>query len=382
VTLTLLIYVQYVTSTEFFTGLTRKFLASGVNSLLYGFVIMVLELGLFRHISGLLSEFENWQLQSEYESAYVFKVFFFIFVDGYLWYWVLGFFHIPIIRENSLPDGTMSPAFADHFTIFGIRLFSSSTTVDEWVYSFEYSITLHVVGVNFAMLALENLLPILLAIYGSRRWKYASRRLAKRRPEIGAITGRCDIDGSNFVASAQVEQLRSVLLEGNQETYNTFWDMYDLVLYTGYQSVMSLLQPMTPFLFLINDLLEVRTDPIKIAAYQRALPQTKRDLGEWERCLWFQLYAAVLQVALFISFSTQTLEKLWYTDSDDPAYFVNGRLTVAARLSVAFGLCGFMYLCIMVIRGALSQLPEDTVEKHEREKMAAARRVRGSFAEF
>lgn len=35
---------------------------------------MVLELGLFRHISGLLSEFENWQLQSEYESAYVFKV--------------------------------------------------------------------------------------------------------------------------------------------------------------------------------------------------------------------------------------------------------------------------------------------------------------------
>lgn len=74
VTLTLLIYIQYVTSTEFFTGLTRKFLASGVNSLLYGFVIMVLELGLFRHISGLLSEFENWQLQSEYESAYVFKV--------------------------------------------------------------------------------------------------------------------------------------------------------------------------------------------------------------------------------------------------------------------------------------------------------------------
>ena len=30
--------------------------------------------------------------------------------------------------------------------------------------------------------------------------------------------------------------------------------------------------------------------------YQRALPQTKRDLGEWERALWFQLYAAVVQV--------------------------------------------------------------------------------------
>ena len=49
-------------------------------------------------------------------------------------------------------------------------------------------------------------------------------------------------------------------------------------------------------LFLINDLLEVRTDPIKIAMYQRPLPETKRDLGEWERCLWFQLYVAVPQV--------------------------------------------------------------------------------------
>ena len=52
--------------------------------------------------------------------------------------------------------------------------------------------------------------------------------------------------------------MRQVLWEGNQESYNTFWDMYDLVLYTGYQSVMSLMQPMTPFLFLINDLLEAR----------------------------------------------------------------------------------------------------------------------------
>lgn len=82
------------------------------------------------------------------------------------------------------------------------------------------------------------------------------------------------------------------------------------------------------------------------------------------------------QVALFISFSTQTLEQLWYTDSYDPAYFVNGRLTVASRLSVAFVLCGFMYLCIMVIQGTFSALPEDTVEKHEREKVVAARRVR------
>ena len=81
------------------------------------------------------------------------------------------------------------------------------------------------------------------------------------------------------------------------------------------------------------------------------------------------------QVALFISFSTQTLERLWYTDSDDPAYFVDGHLTVAARLSVAFGLCGFMYACIMLIRAMLAHLPDETAEKHEREKAHAAKLV-------
>ena len=50
-TLTILIYVQYVTSTEFLTGLARKFFASGVNTLLYGSLVMGLELAVFRHIS-------------------------------------------------------------------------------------------------------------------------------------------------------------------------------------------------------------------------------------------------------------------------------------------------------------------------------------------
>ena len=35
------------------------------------------------------------------------KVYFFIFIDGYLWYWVLGFIHIPVIAYAALPDGTM-----------------------------------------------------------------------------------------------------------------------------------------------------------------------------------------------------------------------------------------------------------------------------------
>ena len=39
----------------------------------------------------------------------------------------------------------------------------------------------------------------------------------------------------------------------------------------------------------------MRTDIIKIGTMQRPVPQTVRDLGEWEKCLWLQNYLAVLQ---------------------------------------------------------------------------------------
>ena len=78
--------MQYVHSTENFTGLTKTFLASGVNGALYGLGVMGLELFLFGAISRVMTEFENYRTQSEFERAYVFKMFFFVFIDGYLWW--------------------------------------------------------------------------------------------------------------------------------------------------------------------------------------------------------------------------------------------------------------------------------------------------------
>ena len=46
----------------------------------YGLVIMGLELSVFAMVSRLLTEFENYRTHTAHESAYVFKMFFFIFV--------------------------------------------------------------------------------------------------------------------------------------------------------------------------------------------------------------------------------------------------------------------------------------------------------------
>ncbi len=187
------------------------------------------------------------------------------------------------------------------------------------------------------MLALENVLPVLLVWWTRKSWKAYTRDLASRRPQLAAVcaapasaAGAAAAGGDGgFTPSAPVTQLRQALWEGQAYPYDTFWDMYDLVLYTGYASVMPLVQPLTPILFWLNNLLEVRTDIAKIGTYQRPVPETRRDLGEWEKCLWFQLHAAVLQVSLFTVFSTQALELGIFTDKSDPYYYVDGKLNVS-----------------------------------------------------
>ena len=153
VLLTMLIYVQYVWSTESYTGLTKTVLASGLSGLLCtaaspraspsqqkdaprplrssrrrappmapvaaadGLVIMGLELSVFGAVSRMLTEHENYRTQSAHEAAYVSKMFFFIFVDGYLWYWVLGFVHIPLIMHYGNADGTMPAELAEQTSV-------------------------------------------------------------------------------------------------------------------------------------------------------------------------------------------------------------------------------------------------------------------------
>ena len=44
-------------------------------------------------------------------------------------YWLLGFVHIPIVRYYANTDGTLAPEVATEQTLFGLQLFSASTTV-------------------------------------------------------------------------------------------------------------------------------------------------------------------------------------------------------------------------------------------------------------
>jgi len=367
--------MHYVNATESYVGLQKTLLASCLNGLLYGTLIMGLELGIFGAVSLALTRFENYRTQSEFESSYVFKMFFFIWVDGYLWYWLLGLVHIPLIRYYAQSDGSISEDLVSRMTFFGVKLFTGSTTVEEWVLSFESAVTFQTMATNFGMLAIENLLPVL-GVWASRRRWLRHLRAARKRASWPLLREALLGDRRDERLWATVEQVRQVLWEGNREPYDTFWDLYDTVLYLGYTSVLPLLFPPTPLLILLNNMLEVRTDIAKVGTCQRPVPRAAADLGEWEKCLWFQNYAAVLQVALFTTLSTETLEKVWFTDPTNRYYFVDGKLTLSVRLAVAFGFGAAMYLGIFIIRSLMGGEPEAEADERRRARARRARHER------
>ena len=68
--------------------------------------------------------------EKEFDDQYVLKMFFFIWVDGYLWYWFLGFVHIPFVLYNSDETGKLHADVAEQ-TMLGVHFFTANTTVAE-----------------------------------------------------------------------------------------------------------------------------------------------------------------------------------------------------------------------------------------------------------
>ena len=51
----------------------------------------------FLRIALLLNRWENYRTTRDFEQQLVLKLFAFLFVDGFLWYFLLAFLHIPLL---------------------------------------------------------------------------------------------------------------------------------------------------------------------------------------------------------------------------------------------------------------------------------------------
>merc|ERR1712176_1155528 len=104
-------------------------------------------------LSTKLTELENYETESEHEYALIGKLFFFIYFDGYLWYWILAFVHIPLVMNVDCDT-------LRQIDFFGLPLFGKCMDENFWIASFQTSIAMQQCTTNLAMLVIENILPL------------------------------------------------------------------------------------------------------------------------------------------------------------------------------------------------------------------------------
>ena len=116
--------------------------------LVWGILVEVLNWRVFKRVADWINHWENHRTSSEFERQLALKLFAFLFVDGFLWYFVLAFLHIP---------------FAEHFgRLLALPTSASLTDHSVWMGALSTSVcTLLTVCVPLA--TLWSTLPTLLS---------------------------------------------------------------------------------------------------------------------------------------------------------------------------------------------------------------------------
>jgi len=347
----------------------RMVTGAALNGILYGLLIMVLMMFFFMKMAKELGKLENYRTEQEFADQYVLKMFFFIFVDGYMMFWILGLYHIPLATYWSFDELT-------EISVAGVRLFYLPDQLDTYMEQLSTVCITAIILVQLLTLLLENVVPFVIKHY-----------VQKARAPTRALL------------SPRARFLQEVCDEAERDSFDLFGDYYDCILFLGYGTIYSLLWPLAPLVNWANNMLETRHDVTKFTdIFRRPVPRKVGNIGMWEKCAWFQCYTTVVQISLVAAFGTRlldvTFENHGLSPEQAPTLWVShpassgedGELVwhvapyAKGAVCAASSLCGFAL--ILLVRAILG--PEDVQTKIRLERDDYVERkgkVRAAFAE-
>lgn len=152
--------------------------------------------------------------------------------------------------------------------------------------------------VNFA---LENVVPILKRRGFHKYQEIKTERAAKRG---GAPPGTSLNDHPE-----EADFLARVRSEAELDVYDVTTDLREMVVQFGYLALFSVVWPLTPVSFIINDWIELRSDAAKITLeMQRPVPHRADSIGAWVDDLGFLTWlGSITSAALVYLFSNDGL---------------------------------------------------------------------------
>lgn len=226
-----------------------------------------------------LNDFENHETTEGYEAAMTQKVFILNFITSYLPIFLTAFIYVPF--------GSLIVPYLDIFSLTA-RPFAQNEkqlTVPKTGFSINpsrlrkqviyFTVTAQIV--NFAM---ETIVP-----YIKRRGfhKYQEMKTQRAAKHGGAPPGSTVQD-----VPEEAEFLTRVRSEAELDVYDVTTDLREMVIQYGYLALFSVVWPLTPISFIINNWIELRSDAVKICVeMQRPSPLRADTIGPWLDSLGF-----------------------------------------------------------------------------------------------
>lgn len=240
-----------------------------------------------------LTDYENYETASQHERAMTAKIFVLNFITSYLPICLTAFVYVPFgsvlvpyldvfsvacrpFAENEKQLKTPSPS---RFEINPARLRK------QVIY---FTVTAQIV--NFAM---EVVVPYLKRQGFIKFKQMQSERAAKSgvtRPSAAADD-----------PAEEKEFLARVRSEAELDVYNVYDDLREMVVQFGYLALFSVVWPLVPVSFLINNWIELRADAVKIAVeMRRPTPERADTIGPWLNALSFITWVGSISMAALV----------------------------------------------------------------------------------
>ncbi|KAL8715018.1 MAG: hypothetical protein Q9220_000975 [cf. Caloplaca sp. 1 TL-2023] len=312
-----------------------------------------------------LNEYENWQTSEHYAAALTQKIFVLNFITSYLPIFLTAFVYVPF--------GSLIVPYLDIFSLTArpfaqnekqLQSPSARFVIDpsrlrkQVIY---FTVTAQIV--NFG---LETILPYVKRRGFSKYQEYKSEQAAKKGGAGPSVT----IDD----VPEEAEFLQRVRKEAELDVYDVATDLREMVVQFGYLSLFSVVWPLTPVSFLINNWIELRSDAVKICVeMQRPTPVRADSIGPWLDSLEFLVWLG--------SITTAALAYLFSNDGLGPDGTPATIKGWALLLTIFFS--EHIYLLVRwTARLAISKLDSPGMEKERAERfMVRKRYLRDNFGE-
>ncbi|SMQ47056.1 unnamed protein product [Zymoseptoria tritici ST99CH_3D7] len=241
--------------------------------------------GALSNMAKQLNEYENYETDSSYDRSYTGKLFVLDFITSYTGIILTAFVYVPFGSVLKPYLNIFARLFGSHQSNLKTDSVNSHAINPDRLRKQVIYFAVTAQLVNFAM---EVVVP-----YLKRQGFLKFKELKAKRTNSGLTPSASAEDHPD-----EKEFLDRVRSEAELTTYDVYTDLREMIIQFGYLSLFSVVWPLVPVAYLINNWFELRADAVKICVeMQRPTPWRADTIGPWLDALGFLTWLGSITIA-------------------------------------------------------------------------------------